>query len=294
MSILVTGASGQLGGYVLRELRRRSAPAVAWTGSRTGSLFGYDLHPIDLTNPDQLAAAFRAARPTSIIHTAALASVIACQRQPERAEAVNATATARLAELAEAAKTRFLFVSTDLVFDGEKGGYCEEDQTNPLSHYGRTKIAAERAVSATLQSVVVRVSLLFGPSLVTRSSFFDEQITSWQQGRSVALFEDEWRTPLSLATAARAIIGFLDSDQTGVLHLGGPERMSRLEMGRRLARYLGLSNARIESTSRNCLPALEPRPRDTSLDSTRWRQAFPGVAWPTYDDALAELLDHGS
>src|SRR5690348_11824270 len=114
MRILVTGASGQLGGYLLRELRRRGADAAAWAGTRGGRLFGYDLRPVDLTDADAVAAAFGEARPAAVLHAAALANVADCYRDPARARRVNAEGTARLAELAGRAGARLVSVSTDL------------------------------------------------------------------------------------------------------------------------------------------------------------------------------------
>src|SRR5437016_5464683 len=110
--VLVTGASGQLGGYLLRELRQQNCSAVAWSGSRTGQLFGYDLRPVDLTDADAVAAAFRSARPDAVIHAAAQARVDVCHRDPDLARRVNVEATARLAELADQAGARVVFVST--------------------------------------------------------------------------------------------------------------------------------------------------------------------------------------
>src|SRR5438093_7089376 len=109
--ILVTGASGQLGGYLLRELQRRNLSAVAWIGTRTGRLFGYELFPIDLTDADAVAAGFRAIRPGAVIHAAAQARVDVCYREPELARRVNVQATARLAELAGETGARLVFVS---------------------------------------------------------------------------------------------------------------------------------------------------------------------------------------
>ena len=88
--VLVTGASGQLGCYLLRELRRRDVAAVAWSGTRSGRLFGYDLCPIDLTDTDAATAAFRAARPGAVIHAAAQARVDLCHREPALARSQQA------------------------------------------------------------------------------------------------------------------------------------------------------------------------------------------------------------
>jgi dTDP-4-dehydrorhamnose reductase len=289
MRLLVTGASGQLGGYLLRELRANGAPVTAWSGSRRGELFGLPLYPVDLGDTDAVVAAFRRARPGAVIHAGAWARVADCHREPDRAYRVNTGGSGTLAELSAAAGARLLLVSTDLVFDGERAPYREEDPTAPLSVYGRTKSAAEGAVLAAPRAAVARVSLLFGPTLVGRPSFFDEQAAALRAGRPVTLFADEWRTPLDLGTAARALIALVRSDFTGLLHVGGPERLSRLEMGRCLARSLGVSGANIVACRRADAPAAEPRPRDVSLDSSRWRGLFPGEPWPTWEEVLRAL-----
>jgi dTDP-4-dehydrorhamnose reductase len=216
-----------------------------------------------------------------------MAAVADCARDPGRAEAVNTSATATLAELCDAAGARLVFVSTDLVFDGERAPYREADPPAPLSVYGRTKAAAEGAVLERARHAVVRVSLLFGPSLIGKANFFDHQVAALRGGQPVRLFHDEWRTPLGFATAARALAAIATSEVTGQLHIGGPERMSRVEMGRRLAACLS-TTAAIEPVSRFSI-AGEPRPRDTSLDSARYRNAFPHLPIPTFEQALAEM-----
>jgi dTDP-4-dehydrorhamnose reductase len=289
MPILVTGASGQLGAYLLRELSQIRLTVAAWSGSRRGELYGIPLTPVDLTDRAAVASSFRSLGPDVVIHCAALSSVAQCYREPALAESVNVGGTQLLADLAEQARAKLLYVSTDLVFDGERGGYREDDAPAPLSTYGRSKARAEEAVRRLARGLVVRVSLLFGPTLTGRPSFFDEQQAALRQGRTCTLFSDEWRTPLSLTTAARALIALAESDQAGMLHLGGPERMSRLEMGRRLAAFLGVDAAVIVPARRADVAAPEPRPRDTSLDSSRWRGLFPQLAWPCWEEALREM-----
>jgi dTDP-4-dehydrorhamnose reductase len=233
--------------------------------------------------------AFRQARPDLILHAAALARPADCQRDPERARRINAEGTAVLAELAVQSGTRLLLVSTDLVFDGEQGWYREQDLPAPLSVYGESKVAAETVALAVPRGAVIRVSLLFGPSLTGRPSFFDEQVTALRTGQPITLFTDEWRTPLSLVTAARALMSLARSDFTGLLHLGGPQRLSRLEMGQRLAAFLGADSSTLVASNRTAAASAEPRPRDTSLDSSRWRSLFPGQPWPNLEGALSEM-----
>ena len=290
MRILVTGASGQLGGYLLRELRRRDRSVVAWSGSLTGNLFGYPLRQVDLADKDAVAAAFHEARPDAILHAGALASVGECYKDAERARKVNTLSSATLAELAAEAAIRLVFVSTDLVFDGRRGSYREEDAASPLSTYGRTKAAAEQAVLAYAGAAVVRVPLLFGPSLVGRPTFFDQQTAALREGRPIALFHDEWRTPLDYRTTALALLALLETDFVGMLHVGGPERLSRLEMGQRLARFFRCDPSVVVAVARDSTPAAEPRPCDTSLDSSRWRRFHPLQPWPCWDEAVRDLF----
>jgi dTDP-4-dehydrorhamnose reductase len=289
MRILLTGASGQLGAYVIDELVHTSMEIAAWSGSRSGTQGGVVLRAVDLAQVDHVTTAFRDARPSIVIHAAALSSIADCFRDPDRASTVNVQGTRRLAELSARAGVRFVYVSTDLVFDGERGNYCETDLTSPLSVYARTKADAEREALEIPRSVVVRLSLMYGPSRIARLSFFDQQVAAMRNGDRLNLFEDEWRSPLDLKTAASALISLARSGYTGVLHIGGPERMSRLVMVERVARCLGLPGGTIVAVNRSSAGFAEPRPRDCSLDSSRWRQLFPGHAWPNLERAIAQM-----
>lgn len=285
---LVTGATGQLGAYLVRELLRRGHEVVCWSGSSREHVADVPVRPVDLTQPDRVSSAFRDAAPTHVIHAAAMAAVADCTRDPGRAHAVNHSGTVTLAELAAAAGSRFVFVSTDLVFNGESPPYRESDPPIPLSVYGRTKAAAETAVLTFVRQAIVRVSLLYGPSRNGRTSFFDGLVSALRTGKPIRLFHDEWRMPIGLATAASALVEISQSDANGIVHVAGPERMSRVEMGQRLATYLGADPGAIEAVSRTTA-AGEPRPRDTSLDCSRWRVLFPLAPRPTFETALAEM-----
>jgi dTDP-4-dehydrorhamnose reductase len=290
MRLLITGASGQLGGYLLHEVGAFGATVTAWSNSHSSEVAGIPLHRVDLCNHEVVAAAFRHARPEVVLHAAAWARVADCQRDPAQAQRVNTEGSALLARLAAEAGARLLLVSTDLVFDGEQAPYRETATPTPVSIYGRTKAAAEAAVLAHPRTAAARVSLLFGPTRTGRPGFFDEQVAALRAGRSVTLFRDEWRTPLDLATAARALLTLALSEQSGVFHLGGPERLSRLEMGQRLADFLGITHPILTAVDRSQAPAPEPRPRDVSLDSSRWHAHFPQHPWPTWEEALRQLL----
>jgi dTDP-4-dehydrorhamnose reductase len=289
MRILVTGASGQLGAYLLRELRRRGFEPAAWSGAQTGELFGCRLEPVNLADADAVCRAFASDAPDVVLHAAAMARIADCYRDAATARRVNFEAIAQLNDLCVAAGVRLVYVSTDLVFDGRRGNYREDDAAKPVSVYGRTKLAAEQVVLSSPAGLVLRASLLYGPSLTGRSAFFDEQIAAIVGRRPVKLFIDEWRTPLDLPTAAAALVTLALSDRAGLFHIGGPQRLSRWQMGQEIAVFLGAGGAMITAARQADVPTPEPRPCDVSLDCSKWRAAFPNEQWPTMREALPQM-----
>jgi dTDP-4-dehydrorhamnose reductase len=288
MRLLITGASGQLGGYVLRELSGTATPVTAWCHRRGGNLFGFALQPVDLRQRDAVAAAFHKARPTAVLHFAGYPAIADCFRHPDTAWDINAQGTALLAQLAADAGARIVYTSTDLVFDGSRGNYDERDEAGPLSVYGRSKLAGEPAVLAASTGVVARVSLMFGPTLIGKPYFFDQQLQKMRAGQEVGWFEDEWRSPLALAAAAKALLALVTSDITGLIHLGGPQRLSRYDMGRAVAAAYRLDPALVQPIPQTSVSTPEPRPRDVSLNSRLWRSLFPQAWWPDVEEACRD------
>lgn len=280
MKLLVTGATGLLGGWLVDELTRRGDTCVALGGPARE-------RGIDLTDEARVADAV--SNVDAVIHTAALSAIADCARDPKRAAALNVAATRNVARACVASGARLVHVSTDLVFDGEHAPYAEDASPAPTSVYGRTKLEAEGEALAVANSVVARVSLLFGPTRNTRVGFFDQQVKALRDGAPLRLFDDEWRTPLSLRVAAEGLRAIAGSTCTGVLHFAGIERLSRWEMGEQLAAALGVHAPELVRTSRNDAPG-EPRPRDVSLDVSRFRALFPEVALRSFRDECTFLL----
>lgn len=297
--ILVTGATGLLGGFLCAALRARGAPFAACSGPSRGRPTGADLHAVDITEPASVAEVFGDVRPDAVIH-AAVFNAADCARDPARAALVNVTGSANIAKACAEIGARLVHVSTDQVFDGEAAPYDEHAARSPTSVYGRTKADAEDAVlSSSQDAVVARMPLLFGPTQNARLGFFDHQLASLREKKTMRLFDDEWRTPLSLGVAAEWLVTLATTPAPSlrdarVLHLGGPERMSRYEMGARLARVLGISEAEIdallERASRTTVPG-EPRPRDLSLDTTLFHRLHPGRSSPRFEDEVTRMLE---
>ncbi len=167
------------------------------------------------------------------------------------------------AHAAAAGGARFIFTSTDLVFDGRAGNYSEDAPALPVMPYGQLKIEAEAAVrDAAPDAVILRPSLMAGESGIRQRPAYECDLLV--RGQPVDLYTDEWRSPLHVDDVARAAWELCSMDVSGTFHLGGPERLSRLEFGRALCRMFRFDPSLLREARR---PA--DRPRDTSLDSTR-------------------------
>ncbi|MGC8638437.1 MAG: SDR family oxidoreductase [Isosphaeraceae bacterium] len=287
MRIVVTGASGQLGCYLLNELTKSGAHVVIpWSGKPRSKSFGLHLRPVNLTEPAAVSAALVDADPEVILHAAAVSAPYAVRQNPEKGWGVNVEGTARLAEWCRSHGRRLIFTSTDMVFDGERGWYREQDLPRPVLEYGRTKAAAETVVLGVPHGLVARISLLYGPSRIGRGSFFDRAIASLEEGKTQTFFEDEFRTPLDYATAARALIRLAETDVRGIVHVGGRERLSRFQLMQRAARALGLDASLVRANRRADVVFTEPRPADLSLCTELLDSLLPNLERPSIEEAL--------
>jgi dTDP-4-dehydrorhamnose reductase len=238
---------------------------------------------IDLLDFDAVTALFRAQRPGWIIHCAALSQYAMCEANPEFAHKANVGMTRHLLTLAR--DIPFIFFSTDLIFDGDKGNYVEEDPPRPLSVYGRTKADAEDLVRRHPTHLIVRISLTGGHSPRGNRGFNEEMKNAWRAGKTLNLFTDEFRCPASADIIARAVWELIIKNARGTFHLCGAERLSRFEIGRLLALRHPAPNPKINATSRKTYEG-PPRPPDTSMNCAK-AQRLLSFELPSFSDWLA-------
>lgn len=290
--ILVTGASGLLGQALARELARRGRTGVGT--SRDGARLPAGLEPRALTLDDGGAAAaalVRALRPAAVLHVAAMADADACARDPAAAARVNRDATGALARAAVEVGARVVYTSSDLVFDGTRAPYGEDDPVAPLGPYMATKAEGEALARAAGPGVLVaRVALLYGRATGERQrpTFADTLAARLARGEQVPCFADQWRTPVQVDDAAGLLLDLLDRGAEGTVHVAGPERVSRLELARAIARALGLDPAGCRPVRAEDVPGLAPRPPDASLRDDRLR-ALLGRGGLGVEDGCARL-----
>jgi dTDP-4-dehydrorhamnose reductase len=279
--LLVTGGSGFVAGSVLAQAGgawevhavSRGAPVAEGEGDG-GSAPRW--HRLDGLARDDWAGLFRRVRPTAVIHTAALADIDFCEANPESASAVNVGLTSTLTGVCGADGIRLVFCSTDTIFDGERAPYHEGDAPEPLNHYARTKVDAERCVAEMGPGgIIARLSLVIGlPVLGAGNSFVARLLSALAAGREVAVPERETRTPVDVVTLGRALIELAGCNHTGVFHLSGTERLNRLELSRRIAAAFGRRSDLVVPVDPARMAGRAPRPRDVSLAHERTRQCL--------------------
>ncbi len=275
MKLLITGASGFLGGHLL-AVARQSYATVGLYLTFPVELPGTTLLPGDLSNPTALQKILDREMPSVIIHNAALANPEICEQMPEHAYQINVTATSAIVDWCQANAARLIYISTDLVFDGRHGNYSEDDAPSPVNVYGRTKAEAEQVVLRRLPNALVcRLALMYGRGFWRRhyaSEWLEREL--WRRSEQpdlppLLLFTDQWRSMLTVNNATELILELVASSINGILHLGGAERISRYDFGLRLCQKLGIDSACIRGIKTSDAPTAVPRPVDVSLNIQR-------------------------
>jgi dTDP-4-dehydrorhamnose reductase len=288
--LVVTGAHGFVAGSVLCQASNDWETHALSRGAPLTCRDGLSWHVCDPLQTDQLAELIRQVRPKAVIHTAAMADIDLCQAQPDLARAVNVDLTRTLTKVCAYTGARLVFCSTDTVFDGEHAPYREDALPHPVNFYAETKAEAEQLVSALgRQAAVARLSLVVGlPFLGAGNAFLPRMIAALKDGRTVNMPAHEVRTPVDVITVGKALLELAAGEHHGFFHLAGLSSVSRLEMGRTIARRFGYSEDLVMGQSP--APGRAPRPRDVSLDShsTRARLKTP---LRTLDDGLSLILE---
>ncbi len=285
--VLVTGAGGQLGRYLVPELRQSGAMVIAF-GSRPGP--GIDV-ALDLADDAATIGEISQARPDVVIHAAACTDVDGIEINPSRGERSNVRATRNVAAASRAAGAYLLAVSTDMVFPGDGGApYAEDAPTNPISAYGRSKLEAEYAVlESHAENAVARTAWLYGG---TTKHFPRTVLTVLRDRGGIDVVDDEFGSPTFAGDLAQALMQLAVARGRGVFHLVNAGRASRFDLAREAARQAGFDPALVRPVTTEAFlmryPLPARRPADNTLRNVRagalgidlrdWRDALNAYA----------------
>ena len=269
MKLLVTGAHGLLGRTLLETDWGADAELVG-CGRRPGAVGGRECRVVDLTEPGAVGELISRERPDRVIHTAAETNVDLCETEPAPARRINVDAVANLVTACAASGCGVVQLSTDYVFDGAAGPYSEEDETHPLSHYGRMKLASEALVlEVGGPGLVLRTLWLYGHRSGARPNLVTWPLAALARGETVRVAADQWGNPTPVADLARAAVELCRRGASGCFHVGGASFMTREELVRRTAAFFGLDCGRLETVTTAEAGQAAARPLRSGLRTDR-------------------------
>ncbi len=269
-TVIVTGSNGLLGQKLLDKLRDRRAlrlVACARGENRYPHKDGYIYERVDLTDFDALSQLFDKYEPDVLINCAAMTQVDACEQDTEQCEAVNVKAVHSIAGLCKQHDTQLIHLSTDFIFDGEDGPYAEDATPAPLSVYGHSKLKAEKIIEKSgARAAIVRTVLVFGVVAdMSRSNIVLWAKGSLEQGKPIAVVDDQFRSPTLAEDLADGVIAIMFRGKTGVYHISGPEIMSVYDIAVRVADHFKLDRSLISRTDSASLGQAAKRPPKTGF-----------------------------
>jgi dTDP-4-dehydrorhamnose reductase len=284
--VLVTGASGLLGSnFILDFCTRYEIHAIS-----QNRLFKHPAvvsHLFDLTAPG-LETLLDKVRPTLILHFAAATNVDWCEENFEKAAQINVESTKRLALWSAEKNCKFVYMSTDSVFDGEKGNYTVNEKTNPINQYARTKLAGEDiAIQSNPKSLVVR-SNIYGWNAQNQNSLAEWIISKLVKKEKVPGFSDVIFSPLLVNTLCANIVKMVDANLTGRWHLGCQPALSKYEFARLISRVFEYDEGLVSPVLVNIVNFKAKRPLNTSLICDNQLISY-GILLPTIEEEVLKL-----
>jgi dTDP-4-dehydrorhamnose reductase len=285
--ILITGASGLLGLNTALEatLDHQVFGQVNQHQLKTRA---FKVIQADLLAPQSVPRLLDLTQPDWVIHCAALADIDACERDPQRAHQLNTEIPRELAEHVVRGGARLLHVSTDAVFDGQIGGYTENDAPNPLSVYARTKLLAENSVLEVNPTALIARVNLFGWSPSGQRSLAEFFFNRLSLHQSVMGFRDVFFCPMLATDLAQLFLKMLNNDLSGLYHAVGSECLSKYEFGTKIASVFGFEPDLVQPASVLQSGLSAPRSPNLTLNSARLSGAL-GITLPNVNEGLDKL-----
>jgi len=282
---IVTGASGYLGGVVLRSLSgHRAAVGIAHGHPAPG------LMPCDLTDRGAVKELLAGIRPELVIHCAAWRDPDRCEEFPEAAARINTDAVRYICE-ALPSPAVFMLISTDYVFDGTRPPYAELDPVSPVNVYGWTKVRAEEIALARGNSLVIRCPLLIGQELEGQRGFFAQMADAIRSGRPAEVDDVLVRFPVFGPDVSAAIEFLTEKKAAGIFHVSGESGGTRWHWTQRMAALMGLPTDHLRP-SKDIVQRKAARPLNSQLSSGKIRRLGFEQFTP-FDEIVRETVRHG-
>lgn len=282
MKVFISGASGLLGGNCLRHFKEMGWNVIGshLSYATDDTVFFNTLEPDNTENFD-----VRTFQPDVIVHCGALTHVDYCETNPEESYQKTVQSTQNLIALAKDCKAKFVFISTDYVFDGKEGPYREDAPVNPLSIYGQHKLEAETMALKELENtLVLRITNVYGDELRGKN-FIARIIEQCKEGKKLTLKlpYDQFASPTNAFDIARAMFVLLRDGKSGIYHIGGSDYMNRVELALRVISYFPGAEYELIPTNTADMKQPAARPLLGGFVKLKFATEYPDFLFGTVD-----------
>lgn len=289
MRVFIAGASGLVGSNCLEHFTEQGWEVVGsyFSYAVPGAVYYNTLEPGDTANFDIVTF-----NPDVIVHCGAMTHVDNCETQPEESYKQTVQSTINLVQVARKCNARFVYMSTDYVFDGVHGPYVEEDKVKPLSVYGRHKLEAEQyALDEITNTLVLRVTNIYGKE--ARGKNFIARIVQQckdKQKLTLKLPYDQYACPTNAWDIARCMYLLLKDNKTGIYHIGGTDYTNRVQLALRVLQYFPDAEYDLIPMSTAELNQPAARPLIGGFVTVKFNKEYPDFLFGNVDSYLKESL----
>lgn len=290
--LLIIGGSGLLGSSIVR-IAAQNFEVYATYYLHPVQISDCTLVPLDIRDRDETLSLLGKIKPNIVIHTAALVDVDYCEEHPREAWLINAEGTENVALASKKAGAKLIYISTDSVFDGEKGMYTEADAPRPVNIYAKTKLEGETRIQHLLPDSLVIRTAFYSRSLPGRHSLAEWIITELKKGGTLRMFTDVFFSPIPADTLAEAMLEMYSKGLTGIYHVGGTERCSKYTFGLEIARIFGFDDSHIQPSTLVEAKLKAPRPKDLSLNINKVVNSA-NIHLPNLREGISQLREKPS
>lgn len=292
--VLITGSNGLLGQKLLDlylTLDNVELIATARGDNRYPRKEGYTYTSLDITNEQQVQQVIAQHAPDCIINTAAMTNVDVCETDKQGCDKLNVDAVAYLVAAANNVGAHLVHLSTDFIFDGKKGPYKEEDEANPLSYYGHSKLLAENMVREYCHKwSIARTVLVYGVVHdMSRSNIVLWAKGALEQGKPINVVDDQFRSPTLAEDLAKGCQLIEQKEAEGIFNISGKDQMSILEIVVRVADYFELDKDKLNVISSASLNQPAKRPPITGFDLSKSRKIL-GYEPHSFEEGIGVLM----
>jgi dTDP-4-dehydrorhamnose reductase len=266
--ILLTGANGLLGQKTAEVFARETEHELLLcdlTG-KAEEPRKYSYISLDITDKEKVKQAVKEYKPDIIINAAAYTDVDGCETERELSWRVNVDAVKNLIIASRYNSSKIIHISTDYIFDGVKGGYDENDTPNPLSFYGKSKLASENALASSgVNCVVIRTMIIYGNGRNVKKNFALWLIDKLGNNEPVKIVDDQYGMPTMVDDLGLALLKIVDRDRTGVYNVCGSEYINRYQFALKLADIFEYDSSMIVPIKTKELNQVAARPMNSSF-----------------------------